>query len=242
MLQEYARLKTDLEFRQRLHEVRGDLSPAVPAARDGEDDLQFAMRSILALQRGPVQYPRNKMIFIEGDPAEYIFLLIDGVVRSCRSFSDGNRSIVCFHISGELFGFNGERTHSLSAEAATNTTMLVLKRSAVLAMVARDGRIANFLLANTTKELRRLQEHAVLISRNAQCRVATFLIDLSLRTGKTECLSLPMPHRDIADYLGLEIETLSRVITEFERSGLVARASNRTLVLKNRTQLVRMMT
>ncbi|MGC1845241.1 MAG: cyclic nucleotide-binding domain-containing protein, partial [Pseudolabrys sp.] len=179
MLQEYARLKTGLEFRQRLHEVRGDLSPAVPAARDGEDDPQFAMRRILALQRGPVQYPRNKMIFIEGDPAEYIFLLIDGVVRSCRSFSDGNRSIVCFHISGELFGFNGEQTHSLSAEAATNTTMLVLKRSAVLAMVARDGRIANFLLANTTKELRRLQEHAVLISRNAQCRVATFIIDLS---------------------------------------------------------------
>jgi CRP-like cAMP-binding protein len=154
MLQEYARLKTGLEFRQRLHEVRGDLSPAVPAARDGEDDPQFAMRRILALQRGPVQYPRNKMIFIEGDPAEYIFLLIDGVVRSCRSFSDGNRSIVCFHISGELFGFNGEQTHSLSAEAATNTTMLVLKRSAVLAMVARDGRIANLLLANTTKELR----------------------------------------------------------------------------------------
>jgi CRP/FNR family nitrogen fixation transcriptional regulator len=72
--------------------------------------------------------------------------------------------------------------------------------------------------------------------------VATFLIDLSLRTGKTECLNLSMPHGDIADYLGLEIETLSRVITEFERSGLVARAPNRTLVLKNRTQLMRMMT
>ena len=241
MQQGYAELKIGLEYRQRLHGVGGSLSDAAPAFMDGEDP-QFAMRSILALRRGPVHHLRNKMIFIEGDAAEYIFFLVDGVVRACRSFKDGNRSIVGFHLSGELFGFNGEQTHSLSAEAATNATILVLKRSAVLAMVARDGRIANFLLANTTKELRRLQEHAVLISRNAQCRVATFLIDLSLRTGKTECLNLPMPHRDIADYLGLEIETLSRVITEFERSGLVARASNRTLVLKNRTQLLRMMT
>jgi CRP-like cAMP-binding protein len=203
--QEHARLKTGLEFRQRLHD-RGNLSDAVPVLMDGEVDPQFAMRSILALQRGPIHYHRNKMIFIEGDPAEYIFLLIDGVVRSCRSFSDGNRSIVCFYIAGELFGFNGELTHSLSAEAATNTTMLLLKRSAVLAMMARDGRIANFLLANTTKELRRLQEHAVLISRNAQCRVATFLIDLSMRTGTTEYLIFPCLTATLQIILGSKLK------------------------------------
>jgi CRP/FNR family transcriptional regulator, nitrogen fixation regulation protein len=242
MLQTYTELKTGLEYRQRLHEVRGTLSDAAPVFVDSEDDPKFAIKSILALRCGPVHHQRNKMIFIEGDPTEYIFLLVDGVVRTCRSFNDGSRCIVCFHISGELFGFNGEPTHSLSAEAATNTTMLLLKRSSVLAMAARDSRVAKFLLANTTKELRRLQEHAVLISRNAQCRVATFLIDLSMRMGKTEYLNLPMPHYDIADYLGLKIETVSRVITEFERSGFVARASNRTLILKNRTPLMRMMT
>jgi CRP/FNR family transcriptional regulator, nitrogen fixation regulation protein len=238
MQQGYAELKTGLEHRQGLHVVRSD---AVPAFIDGADP-QFAMRSLLALRRGPVHHQRNKMIFIEGDPTEYFFLLVDGVVRTCRSFNDGSRSIVCFHISGELFGFNGEPTHSLSAEAATNTTMVPLKRSSVLAMAARDPRIAKFLLANTTKELRRLQEHAVLISRNAQCRVATFLIDLSVRTGKTQCLDLLISHQDIADHLGLTIETVSRVITEFERSGFLARAANRTLILKNRTQLMRMMT
>ena len=238
MLQTYTELKTDLEHRQGLHEIRSD---SVPAPIDGAGP-QFAMLSILALRRGPVYHQRNKMIFIEGDPTEYIFLLVDGVVRSCRSFIGGRRSIVCFHISGELFGFNGEPTHSLSAEAATNTTVHLLKRRAVLAMADRDPRIGKFLLANTTKELRRLQEHAALISRNAQCRLATFIIDLSVRTGKTQCLDLLMSHQDIADHLGLTIETVSRVITEFERSGFLARASNRTLILKNRTQLMRMMT
>jgi CRP/FNR family nitrogen fixation transcriptional regulator len=238
MQQGYAELKTGLEHRHGLHVVRANLSDAefVNGA-----DPQFAMRSLLALRVGLTHYPCNKMICIEGDPAEYIFLLIAGVVRTCRSFEDGNRSIVCFHVPGELFGFNGELTHSLSAEAASNTTMLLLKRSAVLAMAARDSRIANFLLANTTKELRRLQEHAVLISRNAQCRLATFLIDLSVRTGKTDTLDLPMSHRDIADYVGLTIETVSRVITEFERSGFVIRTSARSLMLKNRSALMHIM-
>lgn len=240
MQQGYAELKIGLEYRQRLHGIGGTLSDAAPAFMDGEDP-QFAMRSILALRHGPVHHSRNKMIFIEGDPAEYIFFLVDGVVRACRSFKDGDRSIVGFHLSGELFGFNGELTHSLSAEAATNATVLALKRSSVLAMAARDNRITNFLLANTAKELRRLQEYAVLISRSAQCRVATFLIDLSMRTGKTDYLDLPMPRQDIADYLGLEIETVSRVITGFERSGFITRASLRALILKNRASLMRIM-
>jgi len=240
MQQGHAELKIGFEYRQRLLGIEGNLPDAAPVFMHGEDP-QFVMRSILALRRGPVHHPRNKMIFIEGDPAEYIFFLVDGVVRSCRSFKDGNRSIVGFYLSGELFGFNGELTHSLSAEAATNATVLVLKRSSVLAMAARDNRIANFLLANTAKELRRLQEYAVLISRSAQCRVATFLIDLSMRTGKTDYLDLPMPRQDIADYLGLEIETVSRVITGFERSGFITRASLRALILKNRASLMRIM-
>src|SRR6476469_9020266 len=100
MLQEYPRPKTGLELRQRLHEVRGDLSAAVPAARDGEHDPQFARRSLLALPRGPVQDARHALGLIERAPDAYIFLLDYGLARSCRSFSDGNRRIVCFHIPG----------------------------------------------------------------------------------------------------------------------------------------------
>jgi CRP/FNR family nitrogen fixation transcriptional regulator len=82
-----------------------------------------------------------------------------------------------------------------------------------------------------------MQEHSLLMSRSAECRVTTFLLDLSKRLGKTKYLDLPMSHQDIADHLGLTIETLSRTITKLEKSGLVTRASCRTLVLTNRASL-----
>jgi CRP/FNR family nitrogen fixation transcriptional regulator len=117
--------------------------------------------------------------------------------------------------------------------------ILYLKRSALLSIAARDSRIASFLLGATTNELRRTQEHALLIGRSAKCRLATFLLDLSSRLGKTKYLDLPMSHQDIADHLGLTIETVSRTITELERSQLVARLSPRTLILLNRPSLLR---
>ena len=79
----------------------------------------------------------------------------------------------------------------------------------------------------------------MLIGRSAKCRVATFLLDLSRRLGKTRYLDLPMSHQDIADHLGLTIETVSRTITELERTQLVARLSPRTLILLNRSSLLR---
>jgi CRP/FNR family nitrogen fixation transcriptional regulator len=193
--------------------------------------------SILALRRGPVRYSRGAMIACEGDPTDYIYVVVSGVVRSCRTHRDGSRGIVVFHLPGELFGWSGEPVHSLSLEAATDTLVVFLKRSALLAAAIRDGRIATYLLAATTNELRRVQEHSLLLSRRAECRVATFLIDLSMRLGTTGYLDLPMSHQDIADHLAFTIETLSRTITTMEKSGSIARLSGRILVLRNRTSL-----
>ena len=203
------------------------------------NDQRLVQSTIIALRRGPIRYNRDQVIVCEGDAAEYIFLVVDGIVRSCRTFQNGARSITGFYLPGELFGWT-DLKHLLSAEAATNAMVLYLKRSALLSVAARDGRIASFLLAATTNELRRAQEHALLISRSAKCRVATFLLDLSRRLGTAKYLDLPMSHQDIADHLGLTIETVSRTITELERSELIARISPRTLVLLNRQSLLRM--
>ena len=81
------------------------------------------------------------------------------------------------------------------------------------------------------------KNHSLLMSRNAECRVTTFLIDLSTRLETMDNLDLPMSHQDIADHLGLTIETLSRTITALEKSGSIARSSCRTLVLRNRASL-----
>ena len=204
-------------------------------------EQQTVMNSILALRRGPIRYRRNAMIVCEGDPTDYILLIVKGVIRSCRTYRDGSRGIVAFHFPGELFGWSNDPIHSLSAEAAAETLVLFLKRSALLAAALRDSKIAAYLLATTTNELRRVQEQSLLRSRLAECRVATFLIDLSTRMGNATYLDLPMSHYDIASHLGLKIETLSRSITALEKSGSIARVSyRRTLLLRDRASLERM--
>jgi CRP/FNR family nitrogen fixation transcriptional regulator len=132
-------------------------------------------------------------------------------------------------------------THSLTTEAATDATILFFKRAALLSIAEQEIYVAIFLLTATLNELRRTQDHSLLVSRDAKCRLASFLVDLSMRMGTPNSLELPMSHQDIADHLGLTIETVSRVITHMETSGLIARGgSSRSLILKDRKTLARM--
>jgi CRP/FNR family nitrogen fixation transcriptional regulator len=207
----------------------------------GNAQQEMLRRNILALRRGPIRYHRNKVIACEGDPAEYVFLVVSGVVRRCRTFRDGARSIIAFHLPGELFGWTYDAIHSLSIEAATDATVLFVKRHALIASAAQNTAMANFLLANTASELRHMQKHSLLIGRDAKFRLLSFLTDLAMRTGQRSHINLPMAHHDIADYLGLKIETVSRTITELERTGSIARQSRRTLVLNDPASLAQML-
>ena len=218
-------------------------SPSTAQAFEGllRDEHKSLARSIFALRRGPVRYSRDQTIVVEGDASDYIFLVISGVVRSFRSFQNGTRSIVSFYLPTEFFGLTNHPTNLLTAEAVTDANILFFKRSALFSMAKRESRIANFLLTTTLAEIRRTQEHTLLISRAAKSRVASFLIDLSKRIRTQNLLDLPMSHQDIADHLGLTIETISRMITQMERSGLITRGrSYCDLILNNRQALARM--
>lgn len=197
-------------------------------------------RALSALQRGPVHFRRNNVIACEGEAADYIFLVVSGVVRSCKTFQNGTRSVVAFYLPGDLFGWS-DQNYSLSMEAATDAMVLFLKRKSLASVAARERTVANFLLDFATIELRRAQDHGLLMTRSAKCRVATFLTHLSKRLGKAGSINLPMSHQDIADHLGLTIETLSRAITELERSRLIARASPRSLVVRDAHSLSHLM-
>jgi len=207
----------------------------------GNAQEERVWRNILALKRGPIRYRRNRIIVNEGDPADYVFLVVSGVVRSCKVFQNGTRSIIAFHMPGELFGWTAEATHRVSIEAASHAVILFIKRSALLATVAHNAAIANFLLASTANELKRVQDRSLMIARDAKCRLASFLTDLAARTGQSDQVDLPMTYNDIADYLGLTIETVSRTMNEFERSGSIARRSCRALVLNYPASLAKML-
>jgi CRP/FNR family transcriptional regulator, nitrogen fixation regulation protein len=159
-------------------------------------------RALSALQRGPVRFYRDNVIVGDEAAAEYLFFVVSGVVRSCKVFDGGARPIVAFYLPGDLFGLT-DLKRSRSIEAATDTAVLFLKRNALLSLAARETRVASFLLSATTNELESAQEHILLKSKLAKCRVATFLRDLWVRLGQPKYLEVPMSYQDIADYLGL---------------------------------------
>jgi CRP/FNR family nitrogen fixation transcriptional regulator len=204
------------------------------------DTDEASKRTLSPLLRVPMRFYRDNVIAGEEDAAEHIFFVVRGIVRSCKIFEHGARNIVAFYLPGDLFGWT-DLKHSLSIEAATDTEILFLKRSALLSIASRESRVASFLLAATTNELGRAQDHILLMSKIAKCRLATFLTDLWVRLGKAEYLDVPISYQDIADHLGLTIETVSRTITDMQRSGMITRVSTRRLLLQNRLAFGHMM-
>jgi len=148
-------------------------------------------RALVALQRGPIRFRRDNVIACEGEAADYLFFVVSGVVRHCKTFESGVRNIVAFYLPGDLFGWNDD---ALSVEAAADAMVLFIKRAGLLSIALQESRVASFLLATTTNDLRRSHEHALLINKSATCRIATFLADLWTRSGKLQYLDLPVSH------------------------------------------------
>jgi CRP/FNR family nitrogen fixation transcriptional regulator len=203
------------------------------------DDVSL-QRTLSALQRGPVRFYRDNVVVFEDEMEDYLLFVVSGVVRSCKTCKNGVRNVVAFYLPGDLFGWSDVR-RSLSIEAATDAEVLFLKRDSLLSLASRDGRVASYLLSATTNELARCQEHIMLMTKRAKCRVATFLRELWVRLGRAKYLDVPISYQDIADYLGLTGETISRSITELERSGLISRVAGRKLLLRNHFELQRLM-
>jgi CRP/FNR family nitrogen fixation transcriptional regulator len=186
---------------------------------------QALKKALAALRTGPIRFRRNQVIACEGDAADYVFFVVSGVVRSCRSFRNGDRSVVAFYLPGDLFGWDNE-TRPFSIEAASDVMVTLIRRRGLSALAEGSPRLANFLRSVVLNELHRTQEHAATINMSAKNRFLAFLRDWLSRSGESKSIRLQIGHQDIADHLGIKIETLSRTITELERSGALARTSS----------------
>jgi len=210
-------------------------------------DVRFAppvtscsLTDSLEMMGAPMSYARNAEIYGENEPTEYLYKLVSGTVRTSKILNDGRRQIGEFYLPGDLFGYEVGSEHSFSAEAITEVKVIVIKRSAVEALAARDNDVARQLWVMTGRELQRMQEHIVLLIKTAQERVAGFLLEMAERIKSTNEIELPMSRQDIADYLGLTIETVSRTLTILENSAAIALPSSRRIVLRNRAALRRL--
>jgi CRP/FNR family transcriptional regulator, nitrogen fixation regulation protein len=183
-------------------------------------------------------YASNTEIFGEGEPAEYLYEVVRGLVRNCKIFGDGRRQITSFHIPGEVFGFEPNDEHHFSAEAVTDSIILAVKRSAIMGLAACDVYFAHQLWAVTARDYWRSRNHIVVLGyMKARQRVAAFLLPMVPRSPGDDEIELSMSRQDIADYLGLTIETVSRTITQFEQEALIGIVSARRIVIRDRAAL-----
>jgi CRP-like cAMP-binding protein len=194
----------------------------------------------LELMGAAMSFGRNEEIYGEGEPTEYLYKVVSGAVRTCKLLSDGRRQIAGFHLPGDIFGLELGDEHSLSAEAISEATVLVFKRSAVIALAQRDNDVARQLWTMTARNLELVQDHMLLLIKSAQERVAAFLLEMATRTPSGNAVELPMSRQDIADYLGLTIETVSRTLTQLENDSAIELPTSRRIVLRNRGALSRL--
>jgi CRP/FNR family nitrogen fixation transcriptional regulator len=202
---------------------------AVRQARNGQ-----TINDLLGSMGASMSFDRNAEIFGEGESADYLYVVVSGAVRISKLMSDGRRQIGAFYLPGNIFGFEAENTHHFSAEAIVDCRILVVKRSVLLTEAMRDGSMAAQLWTETMAHLQRAQDHMLLLGRkNAQERIAAFLLDMSDRLAQQGAVELPMSRQDIADYLGLTIETVSRTLTQLERDGVIGIPVSRRILLRN---------
>ncbi|MGE0035268.1 MAG: helix-turn-helix domain-containing protein [Xanthobacteraceae bacterium] len=187
-----------------------------------------------------MNFGRNVEIYGENEPAEYLYKVISGSVRTYKVLSDGRRQIGAFYLPGDIFGLEMGDDHSFSAEAIVDSNISIIKRSTVVALAQRDNDIARQLWTLTGEELRRVQDHILLLIKTAQERVASFLLEMAARMSCDKAFELPMSRQDIADYLGLTIETVSRTLTHLESTAAIELPSSRHVVLRNRAALGRL--
>jgi CRP/FNR family nitrogen fixation transcriptional regulator len=166
------------------------------------------------------KYGKGGEIFGQAEPADYIYQVIEGAVRTHKLLSDGRRQIGAFHLPGDIFGLeNGDR-HRFTAEAVVDTTVRLIKRKSLEREAKNDPAMVRSLLTMTTASLHHVENHLLLLGRQtAQERVGAFLLEMRGRQTSADVIALPMNQLDIADYLGLTVETVSRVLSKFQRKG-----------------------
>ena len=189
------------------------------------------------------KYNRGAEIFGEAEPAEYVYQVVEGAVRSYKLLSDGRRQIGAFHLVGDIFGLENGLAHRFTAEAIVDTTVRLAKRVSLEHVAEEDATVARDLLDMTTSNLRHAENHMLLLGRKTSLeRVAAFLLEMDGRLSAAGVMALPMSRRDIADYLGLTLETVSRALSCLHEKGLLGFVgqTQRQIVLLDRPELAKL--
>lgn len=193
----------------------------------------------LALAAMIIQAKRDAEIITQGEDAEYCFQIVTGCVRTVKLLEDGRRQVGEFMLAGDIFGWEAAGDHEFGAEAVTPVTLRRFKLEAIEQRADNDRVFAQKLRCYASGQVRVARERLVLLGRKtASERIASFLLEMDerLRASAHAVIELPMSRVDIADYLGLTIETVCRGLAEFRRNGTITIERTRVVVC-NRSAL-----
>ena len=201
----------------------------------------WADRSGALATMGPMLcFAQDREIYGEGDAADSFFQVVEGVVRTCKFLSDGRRQIDAFHVAGDVFGFEAGVEHRLSAEAVCDCRLASHRRRGVEELAATDPALSRQLFSVAMQSMTRAQDHSLLLGRRSAVeKVAAFLMEWAGHAAGCQTITLAptitlaMTRQDIADYLGLTIETVSRTLSQLERDAVIEIPTARQIRLKN---------
>jgi CRP/FNR family nitrogen fixation transcriptional regulator len=183
-------------------------------------------------------YARGEEVYGEAEQVDFVYRVISGAVRTYKILSDGRRQIAEFYLPGDVFGLETGEDHTLSAEAVNDAVVFAMRRRSLLGLAETDCDLARKLWAVTLHDLGRSQAHMLLLGRKGALeRLAWFLMDLARRFPAQRDIMLPMSRQDMADYLGLTIETVSRTMTEMQDQALIELSGRRHVILRDRCAL-----
>ncbi len=164
---------------------------------------------------------RRQHLFQQGDPQEYIYRIRRGAIRVYRPFGRGRR-LISFALPGDLLGLEGSNEFLTSGQAIVETEVCCVSRREVLALAARDAKFALALYESASQALIATQDRAVIVrSRDPEVRVAAFLLSLYHRNKDAPNIGFPLLRVDVAGYLDLAHETVTRIFTKFRQQNLI---------------------
>jgi CRP/FNR family transcriptional regulator, nitrogen fixation regulation protein len=210
-------------------------APAVIARSSRQPSaFQAGWERALSTTGSVLQFSQDCEIYGEGEEAETFFKIVSGVVRTCKFLSGGRRQIDAFHVEADIFGFEPGAEHRLSAEAVSDCTVISYRRRGVERLAASNEALSQQLFSYAMHNMARAQDHSLLLGRKSAIeKVVAFLMEWADHTPRTGTIALAMTRQDIADYLGLSIETVSRTLSQLERDAMIELSTARQIRFRN---------
>jgi CRP/FNR family nitrogen fixation transcriptional regulator len=215
-------------------EAFGQRAPVFPSIHADQLDDLVALEQLGARR----SFSRDQEIYAEGDRADCWFKVIAGTVRICKLMADGRRHIAEFLYAGDSFGLDGAGERTFAAEAVGDVIVMRFTRAATERLIDERPELSRRLCNLAFRNLAQVQTRLLLLGRmTAPERVASFLLELADRRDVRRVIELPMSRNDIADYLGLTIETVCRLLSAMKRAGVISIPNSHRIEICDREAL-----